>query len=42
MKIQMTAKNVTKSAQLDNQFEIPEGYQKMSMTDFTKMFGGGQ
>lgn len=39
--ILFTAKEVKKSKIKDSAFEIPADYTKMSMTEFKKMFGGG-
>lgn len=41
MKLSMTASIVDKQTQSDSMFEIPEGYQKISMDEFSSMMGGG-
>jgi hypothetical protein len=38
----ITAKEVKKEKVKDTMFAVPTGYQEMSMTEFKKMFGGGQ
>ncbi len=41
MKMKISATNVTKGDQPDNLFVIPEGYQKMTMEEFTNAMGVG-
>jgi len=38
----ITAKEVKKEKVKDSMFTVPAGYQEMSLTEFKKMFGGGQ
>ena len=40
MNMTFTAISVTKKKVADDEFEIPEGYNVMSMSDFENMFGG--
>jgi hypothetical protein len=42
MKLQMIATTVSRQSQDDSNFEVPDGYTKMSMAEFTKKMGGGR
>lgn len=42
MKMQITAQDVTEATQDAAQFEVPDGYRRMSFEEFTRQMGGGR